>query len=552
MFNARLRTRFKTGTIARIVAIALVLVMVAPAGSTRAQSQTTLEIYASGFINPKGMAFGDDGTLYVAESGAPGEVMVPLPANFGGQGPIGMGGGIAKVPLGGDREEFVTGLPNIGLYSGAEMLGVASVAVIDGQLYQVAAGHMTISPFLTKVMPDGTLEPVSDVGAFNDANPPPPSNGDAVPMGNPYDLVAMDGKLYITDGNYNRVITATVDGGLEMLVQWEDSPVTVGAAAGPDGNLYVAQFAPAPYTPGTGVIDMVSADGEVTPAVVANLTTPIDVAFAPDGTMYVLQFAAEYSAAELRYFPFGGEVQRVNDDGTVTPVVTNLVYPTSMTFGPDGALYVANYGNAGNDGEGQILRVVPGDGVAVAPEVPPPSEESNAPPTTEPLPTAADDVEIALTIEIIEGATPTDWVYTPDNAVIQAGQAVEFVNRGAMWHTATSDDGVFDTGAMHNGDRVVIVFDEPGEFGYFCQPHPWMRGLITVEGEGSDPDSGSAAGFADLDPPSVRAWQVGLFVGVLLIGVIGAGVLSRRRTEPSTTGTTSGDQQPERQERSHL
>jgi plastocyanin/sugar lactone lactonase YvrE len=518
--------------------------MFVPGELTLAQTTTTVEVYASGFINPKGMAFGLDGTLYVAESGPPGEVMVPLPANFGGQGPIGTGGSISRVPVGGEREAFVTGLPNIGLYSGAEMLGVASVAVLDGQLYQVAAGHMTVSPFLSRVMPDGTLEPVSDIGKFNDDNPPPPSNGDAVPMGNPYDLIAMGGKLYITDGNYNRVIEATTDGDLKLLAQWEDSPVTVGAAAGPDGNLYVAQFAPAPYTPGTGAIDMVSPDGTVTPAVVGNLTTPVDVAFAPDGTMYVLQFAAEYSAAELRYIPFGGEVQRVNEDGTVTPVVTNLVYPTAMTFGPDGALYVANYGNAGNNGEGQVLRVVPGEGAVAAPDVPAPSEESNAPPTPEALATAPADVEIALTIEIVEGATPNEWGYTPENPVIQVGQAVEFVNRGQMWHTATADDGSFDTGAMYEGDRVVIVFDEPGEFGFFCQPHPWMRGMITVEGERSDSGDGVVAGFANLDPPSVKVWQVGIFAGILLVGVIGAGVLSRRKHEPATPEPQPGDDLP--------
>ena len=60
--------------------------------ATVAQSETTVEIYASGLVNPKGFAFADDGTLYVAESGAPGDVMVPLPVNFGGQGPIGTNG----------------------------------------------------------------------------------------------------------------------------------------------------------------------------------------------------------------------------------------------------------------------------------------------------------------------------------------------------------------------------------------------------------------------------------------------------------------------------
>ena len=72
--------------------------------------------------------------------------------------------------------------------------------------------------------------------------------------------------------------------------------MTVGLTAGPDGNLYVAQFSPAPYTAGTGRIDRVTPAGKVEEGVVRGLTTPIDVAFAPDGTMYVLQYASRYSA----------------------------------------------------------------------------------------------------------------------------------------------------------------------------------------------------------------------------------------------------------------
>ena len=504
------------------------------------QSETTVEIYATGLINPKGMAFTPDGTLYIAESGAPGDVMVPLPANFGGEGPIGRDGRISSVPPDGERQDFVTGLPNIGLYGGIEMLGAGSVAVLDGELYEVAAGHMTISPQLSRVTPDGELEAISDVGAFNDANPPLPSNGDAVPMGNPYDLIALDGRLYITDGNYNRIIEATLDGELRTLTEWENSPVTVGGTAGPGPEgapaLYVAQFGPAPYLPGTGRIDRVTTDGEVTEGVAADLTTPIDVAFDPDGTMYVLQYAAEFSAEELRYIPFGGEVQRVNDDGTVTPIVTGLVFPTSMTFGPDGALYVANYGNEGNEGQGQVLRVVPGDSAASGPEVPDPeSDQPYAPPEADVVPTEPEGVEIALTIEIVEGASPDDWGYEPAEATIEAGQAIRFVNAGEIAHTATADDGSFDTGLLQGGESAVIVFEEPGSFagggaGYYCQPHPWMRAQITVLGEGSDLESSGSGAFEDLSPPSVKAWQITAFAGALFVAVIGAGLLTRRRT----------------------
>jgi sugar lactone lactonase YvrE len=325
-----------------------------------AQTPTQVEVYARDLVNPKGLAFSPDGTLYVAESGAPGEVMVPLPVNFGGKGPIGTNARISRIAPGGPRQDFVTGLPNVGLYGGIEMLGATGVAFLGGALYEAAAGHMTVSPALSRVSAEGRLERVADLGAYNRAHPVTRENGDAVPMGNPFALVALDGSLYVTDGNYNRVLKIATDGRVSTLVDFTGDPTSVGAAAGPDANLYVAQFGLAPYTPGSGRIDRVAPDGTVTEGAVRNLTTPIDVAFAPDGTMYVLQFAAHFDPQRLRYQPSGGEVRQVNADGTTSLVVSDLMFPTHMTFGPDGALFVSNYGNESNAGEGQILRIVTG------------------------------------------------------------------------------------------------------------------------------------------------------------------------------------------------
>lgn len=395
----------------------VVLLIVGTAGRVVAERaaavDTTWTVVATGLVNPKGMTFGDDGTLYVAESGKPGEVDVPLPVNFGGKGPIGTNARISRVRPGAGREDFVTGLPNVGLYGGVEMLGAASVATLNGQLYEVAAGHMTVSPKLSRVAPNGAMTAIADVGAYNNANPPPASNGDAVPLGNPYDLIALGGNLYITDGNYNRVLKATPDGTLRILAAWPNSPVTVGGTAGPDGNLYVAQFSPAPYNPGTGRIDRVAPDGTITEGVVKGLTTPIDVAFAPDGTMYVLRYAAEFSPEKLRYLPFGGEVQRVKPDGTIEPVVTNLVFPTSLAFGRDGALYVTNFGNEANEGQGQVLRVLPGDRPVKGPEVMTPDDTQSyvAPQNT---PAARPDSSlVAARVNIVEPTNSEEWGYTP-------------------------------------------------------------------------------------------------------------------------------------------
>jgi len=493
---------------------------------------TRIEVYAEGFYNPKGIAFTADGTLYVAESGKPGSVMVPLPVNFGGKGPIGRNARISRVRPGGKREDFVTSLPNIGLYGGVEMLGAAGLAVLDDQLYEVSAGHMTVSPLLSHIDRNGTLKTIADIGAFNRAKPPPSSNGDAVPAGNPFDLVALDGDLYITDGNFNRVIKATRDGKLRVLAQWDESPVTVGAAAGPDGNLYVCQFSPAPYYRGSGHIDRVSPDGTITEYVVSKLTTPIDVAFAPGGSMYVLQFASSFSPEKLRYVPFGGTVLRIGPKEEATPVVTNLVFPTALTFGPDGALYVTNYGNEANKGQGQVLRVVPGSEPAAAPKVPPPDESRSYTNTQRPPPPPLPKgTVIAGRVTIVEGQEATKWGYDPAVITIQAGQAITFLNGGHMAHSATHTRGAFDTGMLPKGESVTIRMDDPGTYDYFCHPHPWMKGKVIVEGQARPKEaSGPVDGAGETErPPTVSPWKAGSFVVVLLVAVLAASYAMRRR-----------------------
>lgn len=53
-----------------------------------------------------------------------------------------------------------------------------------------------------------------------------------------------------------------------------------------------------------------------------------------------------------------GQVVRIDPSGTQTVIATGLSFPTAITFGPDGALYVSNLGFGGPaPGLGQIRRI---------------------------------------------------------------------------------------------------------------------------------------------------------------------------------------------------
>jgi hypothetical protein len=53
-----------------------------------------------------------------------------------------------------------------------------------------------------------------------------------------------------------------------------------------------------------------------------------------------------------------GKVVRIDPSGAQTVIATGLSFPTGMTFGPDGALYVSNFGlGVPPVGLGQIVRI---------------------------------------------------------------------------------------------------------------------------------------------------------------------------------------------------
>jgi plastocyanin len=73
-----------------------------------------------------------------------------------------------------------------------------------------------------------------------------------------------------------------------------------------------------------------------------------------------------------------------------------------------------------------------------------------------------------------------EFVYGPDPVTVQVGGKVTWQNEDTAPHTATADDGSFDTGTIEQGKIKSETFKQAGTFTYFCEIHPTMHGTLEV------------------------------------------------------------------------
>lgn len=77
-----------------------------------------------------------------------------------------------------------------------------------------------------------------------------------------------------------------------------------------------------------------------------------------------------------------------------------------------------------------------------------------------------------------------EFVYGPDPVTVQTGGKVIWQNEDTAPHTATADDGSFDTGTIEKGKIKSETFKQAGTFTYFCAIHPTMHGTVEVVEKG--------------------------------------------------------------------
>jgi len=74
-----------------------------------------------------------------------------------------------------------------------------------------------------------------------------------------------------------------------------------------------------------------------------------------------------------------------------------------------------------------------------------------------------------------------NFAFVPSEITIAVGTKITWINKDEAPHTATSTDKKFNTGGLDTDDKYSFVFNEKGEFPYFCALHPHMTANITVK-----------------------------------------------------------------------
>lgn len=71
------------------------------------------------------------------------------------------------------------------------------------------------------------------------------------------------------------------------------------------------------------------------------------------------------------------------------------------------------------------------------------------------------------------------FAFNPAAFDVKAGDTIIFINADTAPHTATAQDGAFDTGRIDPGQSVEVTIPE-GRHPYVCQFHPSMTGVGTA------------------------------------------------------------------------
>jgi len=335
-------------------------------------AQSSLLTVASGLDNPRGLSFGPDGALYVAEAGRGGTSPLCLPATeppFPPNRCLGPTGAITRVSGLLVQRRVITDLPSVAGPTGAQASGPNDVDFGFGSMWitiGLGGDPANRAPFEASGVRMGRLARASmngdwsyqlDLAGFEaTANP----DGGLVDS-NPFKLLIQSNRGVFVDAGGNTVNQIGTDLTISNLAVLPrvavpaggtTDPVPTSVAMAPDGQLYIGQLTGFPFTPGSAALWRIPAAGGTPVQVAGGFTMIIDLAVDTDGSAYVL----EHDVDGLLGPSHDGRLTRVTAAGTRTVIASaGLTWPGGVAIGPDRALYVTR--NSSLPAVGDVVRI---------------------------------------------------------------------------------------------------------------------------------------------------------------------------------------------------
>ncbi len=372
---------------------------VAAAAPASAATVDDVDVVASGLDNPRHVAVGWTGDVYVAEAGRGGDharsrSCFDSAEGFACTGATGAVTRISRHRGRAKQQRVLRGLASFAPADGSSAIGPHGVSAgafgllvtnggptaptRGGDPPQVVLRDPTLVREERISALYGTLlrsswphhaRVVADLWRFERDHNPDAAVGNPLVDSNPVDVLADRGSYVVADAGGNSLLRVSPSGRIRVLSLFPNvltpdpfggdpipmNAVPTGVVRGPDGAYYMSQLTGFPFPVGGAKVFRVDPRTGAAATYASGLTNAMDLAFGRDGTLYVLEIDHDSLLAPGRE---GALLTVPRGGGTPVPVALpagTLTEPGGIAVGHRGELYVSNHSREA--GEGEVLRI---------------------------------------------------------------------------------------------------------------------------------------------------------------------------------------------------